>query len=118
MRFTTTPQTRPTCPSGLLDSGVEQVDGRWFVDTPTGRVGFAFVPRNKYGVLDHDVTLPSGEIIYNPVRVITDGSVCEVVFTLRRLPGMSDEDFERDADAVAADLTRLKRVLENASHSE
>jgi hypothetical protein len=27
---------------------------------------------------------------------------------------MSDEDFERDANAVAADLTRLKQVLENA----
>jgi hypothetical protein len=70
------------------------------------------------GVLDHDVTLPSGEIIHNPVRVITDGPGCEVVFTLRRLPGMSEEDFERDADAVAADLTKLKRVLEGASHSE
>jgi hypothetical protein len=31
---------------------------------------------------------------------------------------MSDEDFERDAHAVAADLTRLKRVLEGASRSE
>ncbi len=101
-----------------LGSSVEQVDGRWFVDTPTGRVGVAFAPRNQYGVLDHDVTLPSGEIIHMPVRVITDGSGCEVVFTLRRLPGMSDEDFERDAHAVAADLTRLKRVLEGASHSE
>jgi hypothetical protein len=62
--------------------------------------------------------LPSGEIIYNPVRVISDGSGCEVVFTLRRLPGMSDEEFARDANAVAADLTRLKRVLEGASDSE
>ncbi len=95
-----------------LGSSVEQVDGRWFVDTPMGRVGFAFAPRNNYGVLDHDVTLPSGEVIYNPVRVIKDGIGCEVVFTLRRLQGTSDEDFARDADAVAADLTRLKRVLE------
>jgi hypothetical protein len=98
-----------------LGSSVEQVDGRWFVDTPAGRASVAFAPRNEYGVLDHDVTLPSGETIYNPVRVTADGSGCEVVFTLRRLPGMSDEDLERDADAVAADLTRLKRVLENAT---
>ena len=40
------------------------------------------------------------------------------MFTLRRLPGMSDEEFARDANAVAADLTRLKRVLEGASDSE
>jgi hypothetical protein len=30
---------------------------------------------------------------------------------------MSDEEFERDSDAVAADLARLKRVLEGVSHS-
>ncbi len=76
------------------------------------RVGFAFAQRNEYGVLDHDVTLPSGEVVYNPMRVIAGGNGCEVVFTLRRRPGMSDEDFRADADAVAADLTRLKRVLE------
>jgi hypothetical protein len=96
-------------------SSVEQIDERWFVETSEGRVGFAFVQRNEYGVLDHDVTLPSGEVAYNPMRVIADGSngtSCEVVFTLRRRPGMSDEDFMADAEAVAADLTRLKRVLE------
>ena len=38
--------------------------------------------------------------------------ISEVVFTLRRPPGMSDEDFRADAAAVAADLTRLKHVLE------
>jgi hypothetical protein len=95
-----------------LGSSVEKVDGRWYVETSEGRVGFAFVQRNEYGVLDHYVTMPSGEIVYNPMRVIADGSSCEVVFTLRRRPGPSDEDFRADTDAVAADLTRLKRVLE------
>jgi Polyketide cyclase / dehydrase and lipid transport len=95
-----------------LGSSVENVDGKWFVETSMGRVGFSFVQRNEYGLLDHNVTLPSGEIIYNPMRVIRDGSGCEVVFTLRRLPNVSDEEFERDAEAVAADLARLKELLE------
>ncbi|MDX6515480.1 MAG: hypothetical protein QOH73_1146 [Gaiellaceae bacterium] len=96
-----------------LGSAVESVDGRWFVETSSGRVGIAFVERNTYGVLDHHVTLPSGELIYNPMRVIPDGDSCEVVFTLRRLRDMSDEDFARDAGLVQADLTRLKHVLED-----
>ena len=95
-----------------LGSAVENVDGRWFVETESGRVGFAFVERNTFGVLDHEVTLPSGEVIYNPMRVIPDGDGCEVVFSLRRLPDMSDNDFARDAGLVQADLTRLKHVLE------
>lgn len=81
---------------------------------PLGRVTVAFTPRNDLGVLDHDVTLPSGETVHNPVRVIADGTASEVVFTLRRQPGTTDADFERDADAVAADLARLKELLESA----
>ena len=95
-----------------LGNAVENVDGQWFVDTPSGRVGFAFVERNRYGVLDHEVTLPSGQVIYNPMRVIPHGDACEVVFSVRRLPGMSDEEFARDAGLVQADLTRLKHILE------
>lgn len=97
-----------------LGSSVEKVDDRWFVETSGGRVGFAFVQRNEYGVLDHYVTLPSGEVVYNPMRVIADQSGCEVVFALRRRRGMSDEDFRADTDAVSADLTRLKQVLETS----
>jgi hypothetical protein len=95
-----------------LGSAVENIDGQWYVETPMGRVGFAFVDRNPYGVLDHEVTLPSGEVIYNPMRVIRDRDGCEAVFTLRRLPGMSAEEFERDAKAVAGDLARLKKIVE------
>jgi hypothetical protein len=95
-----------------LGSSVENVGGRWFVDTTMGRVGLAFVERNVFGVLDHEVTLPSGEVIYNPMRVVRDGDGCEVVFTVRRGLGMSDEEFAEDAEAVAADLARLKGIVE------
>jgi hypothetical protein len=111
--YASNPANLPEWAPGL-GSSVEHVNGRWLVDSPMGRVSVAFVPRNEYGVLDHDVTMPSGEIVYNPMRVTKDGNGSEMVFTLRRLPGMSDEDFERDAKAVAADLARLKRVLETA----
>lgn len=56
-----------------------------------------------------------GRVIYNPLRVISDGDgdgSSEVVFALRRLPGVTDEEFARDAAAVAADLARLKRIVE------
>jgi|SRR5680860_53947 len=96
-----------------LGSSVALVDGRWTAESPMGRVEFSFVPRNEFGVLDHHVTLSSGQIVYNPMRAIPDQPGCEVVFTLRRQPEMSDEDFARDADAVTADLETLKRVLED-----
>ncbi len=109
--YTSDPANLPTWASGLGTS-VERVDGQWVAESPMGRVVVAFAPRNDYGVLDHDVTLPSGEIVRNPMRVIADGTGCEVLFTLRRRPEMSEEDLARDAHAVSADLAALKRVLE------
>lgn len=95
-----------------LGAAVENADGHWFVATGSGRVEVAFAERNEFGVVDHEVTLPSGEVVYVPMRVIPDGDACEVVLTVRRQPDMTDEDFARDAGLVQADLTRLKQVLE------
>lgn len=109
--FAVEPTNLPRWAPGL-GTAVEQVDGRWFVQTPMGRLGLAFAPRNEFGVLDHDVSLPSGEVVYNPMRVIADGDGCEIVFTLRCREGVTDEEFAADAQAVAADLARLKRLME------
>ncbi|MFI7242598.1 SRPBCC family protein [Streptomyces qinglanensis] len=111
--YASNPVNLPVWAHGLGDS-VEQGDEGWVAESsPTGRVVVDFAPRNELGVLDHDVTLPSGQTVYNPVRVIVHGAGSEVVFTLRRRPEMSDADFERDADTVAADLVRLKSIMES-----
>jgi Polyketide cyclase / dehydrase and lipid transport len=109
--YASDPANLPNWASGL-GSSVARVDGQWVAESPMGRVAFAFVPRNDYGVLDHNVKLPSGEIVYNPMRVLAAEAGCEVVFTLRRRPGVSDEEFARDANAVRADIARLKRLTE------
>jgi hypothetical protein len=109
--YASNPMHLPEWAQGL-GSAVENVDGKLFVESPMGRVVVTFAPRNEFGVLDHHVTLPSGETFYNPMRVTVDGTGSEAVFTLRRQPEMSDKEFERDADAVAADLAALKRICE------
>jgi hypothetical protein len=73
-----------------------------------------FAPENEYGVLDHEVVTPSGDTVYVPLRAIADGDACEVVLTLRRAPGMTDAEFERDTALVTRDLVLLKKVLEGA----
>jgi C-terminal processing protease CtpA/Prc len=74
-----------------------------------------FVSPNELGVLDHVVTTASGQTVAMPMRVIPDGSGSEVVLTVRRPPGTSDADFDRDVALVEADLATLKRVLEAGS---
>ncbi|WP_399887108.1 SRPBCC family protein [Streptomyces sp. BBFR51] len=112
--YASDPANLPAWAHGLGGS-IERVGDRWIAESaPLGRVAVAFAPRNELGVLDHHVTLPTGETVYNPVRVIADATGSEVVFTLRRQPETSDADFERDAGTVAADLARLKELMESA----
>ncbi|MFD7469278.1 SRPBCC family protein [Streptomyces tendae] len=112
--YASNPANLPAWAHGLGTS-IEKRADHWVAESaPMGRVTVTFTPPNDLGVLDHDVTLPSGETVHNPVRVIADGTVSEVVFTLRRRPGTSDADFERDAAVVTADLARLKELLESA----
>ena len=87
----------------------------WIAEGPLGRVRVRFVPHNDLGVLDHDVTLSSGQVIRNPMRVIPNGAGALVSFTLMRLPDVSAQKFQDDARWVQRDLNRLKELLENAS---
>ncbi|WP_432051468.1 SRPBCC family protein [Streptomyces xiamenensis] len=107
------PVNLPAWAAGLGGS-IDLIKGRWIAtSSPMGRVEVAFAPRNTFGVLDHEVTLPSGETVLNPMRVIPDEEdTCEVVFTLRRQPGTTPEDFRRDAGMVEADLATLKGIVE------
>jgi hypothetical protein len=72
-----------------------------------------FVAKNDFGVLDHYVNPAPGVEIYVPMRVLTNGSGSEVIFTLFRLPKMSDEQFVEDVGMVERDLKTLKNVLES-----
>ena len=105
------PARLPDWAAGLA-GGIRRERGEWVADSPMGQVLVRFVPVNEYGVADHDVVLPSGESVTNPLRVLPDGGGSEVVFTLRRRPEMTDEEWAADVAAVTADLATLRRVLE------
>ena len=109
--YASDPANLPAWAAGLAHSDLEMVDGEWVVESPMGRVVVAFAPSNTFGVLDHDVTLPSGETVHNPVRVIPNADGCDVVFTVHRRPGVSSADFLADANAVAADLATLRDLM-------
>lgn len=111
-RYVTDPANLPAWAAGLGGS-IEQVGDDWFADSPMGRVQVRFVPENEFGVADHDVTLPTGDTVRNPLRVLPDGPAgCELVFTVRRQPAQSAAEFETDCAAVTADLATLQGLLE------
>ena len=68
-------------------------------------------------VIDDDVTLPTGETVHNPFRVLPNGTGSEVVFTVFRRAGILITQVAEDAKAVEQDLGTLKRLLEATSGS-
>jgi hypothetical protein len=114
--FAADPQTWSKWAAGLAEGGLRQTADGWVADSPMGTVTVEFAPPNEFGVLDHVVRLPSGEAVYNPLRVIPGGVAeprCEVLFSVRRRAGMTSAEFNADAAAVAADLEALRRLLED-----
>jgi len=109
--FASVPANFPRWASGLARS-LKNVNGEWIADAPEGQVRIRFTERNDFGILDHQVAVRPGVEIYIPMRVIANGTGSEVMFTLFRLPDMTDEAFERDAEWVARDLNALKALLE------
>lgn len=110
--FASNPEHLPQWASGLSDSSIQKIGGDWVADSPMGTISIRFADTNTFGVLDHDVTLPSGETFYNPMRVFPNADGSECVFTLYRQPNVTDEAYETDAATITKDLQALKAILE------
>jgi hypothetical protein len=110
--FVSVPENFPRWASGLGKS-LKMINGDWVAEGPEGPVKVRFTERNEFGVLDHWVSPKPGLLVYIPMRVIANGNGSELIFTLFRLPGMSDEIFTADAEWVMRDLISLKNLLES-----
>lgn len=103
--FAADPENLPRWAAGLA-TGLRRVDDTLVVDSPMGEVTVRFEPDNRYGILDHDVTLPDGTVVANPLRVLAHPEGTEVVFTVRQRD-LTDEQFDADCAAVQRDLEAL-----------
>lgn len=97
--------------SGLAQSALRQEGDRWITEGPDGAIAIRFTPRNPFGVMDHVVEVPDGSPVVVPMRVIPNGEGAEVLLTLFRQPGMTDEMFARDAKWMTRDLRALKAFV-------
>jgi hypothetical protein len=84
----------------------------WIGKTDQGDLIVKWPQPNDYFVLDHQVILPNGDIVFNAMRIIPNNKGSEFVFTLFKRPGFTDADFEEDAGLVQADLETLKKLVE------
>lgn len=111
------PDFFPNWASGLAQSTLRQDGEVWIADGPDGRSSVRFTPHNAFGVMDHDVHTADGIVVHVPLRVVANGDGSEVMLTLFRQPGVSDEKFSADAKWIVRDLRRLKALIEGKTMS-
>ncbi len=97
----------------FIESITLQTDGSWIAESDLGNINIRFTPENKFGIMDHLVTLPDGSAVNNPMRVVENGTGNELTFTLFWMPGRTEEEFDHDAELVEADLKKVKELLES-----
>ena len=114
-KFVLDPENMPQWASGLA-AGLDRRGDHWVADGgPLGEIKVRFAPANDLGVADHEVTLSDGKTFQNALRVVPNGDGAEVMFTLLRTPGMSDADFQSDADHIDKDLKMLKSLIDKTA---
>lgn len=115
--FAHRPENMPLWAAGLA-SGLTPDGDTWIANGgPIGTVRVRFVPPNELGVIDHEVIMTDGSLVYNSLRVVPNGSGAEVMFTLLRQPDMDDAAFEADARHVRKDLETLRSLMEKSGRS-
>lgn len=111
-RYLSDPENTPTW--SLFIQAISQIDGTktWRAKTKDATVEMRFSPENPWGILDHWVRINETTEVYVPFRVVANGEGSEVLFTVFRQPGMTDQAFADDLAMVTTDLAHLKEVLE------
>ncbi|MCM3273484.1 SRPBCC family protein [Paenibacillus elgii] len=109
--YVTNPVNFPEWVTSFVKS-IRRSGEEWIVETTEAPITLKFVDNNDYGVADHWVTVATGQTILNPMRVVLNGSGCEVVFTAYRQSGVSEESFANDTAMIESDLRTLKRIME------
>ena len=98
--------------AGLANSDLEQHGEIWQAQSSDGPIAIRFTPHNRFGVMDHLVDPGDGSEIHVPLRVVQNGAGAEVMLTLFRQPGMSDERYAADIKLINRDLRSLKALIE------
>ena len=98
--------------ASVVGTGLHRAGADWLAETPEGPMTVCFSERNSRGVLDHAVRRPSGASVYVPLRVVGNGERCDLVLTLFRRPGMSEQEFAADSERAMRDLLAARQLLE------
>lgn len=110
--FLAEPLNLPTWTTGI-DRMLHRDGDDWTASTAVGELIFRYSPRNGYGVLDYSIRRAAGDSTHVvPVRVFANGEGAEITITHYQRPGVTDEEYDSEAEWIRSDFLTLKALLE------
>jgi hypothetical protein len=111
VEFLANPENLPRWAVGFAKS-VRNHEGRWFVQTGAGELGIRIEADSRSGVVDFHIAVGEGAESLAGSRVLPNALGSEYVFTQFQAPGMPDDVFAKNVQAVGHELSVLKALLE------
>lgn len=91
---------------------ITQRNGDWIVTTGAGEMSVRIDRHQESGAVDFWISPAAGVEVLAATRVLPRGAASEFVFTQFQAPGVPDDEFARNVQAVAHELTVLKALME------
>lgn len=111
-RFLADPRNYPSW-SAMEEGGYHRLDnGDWAGHTAFGFRHVRFTPPNAFGILDHALFVPGGEILFSPMRIVANDEASELIFTFFQRADTDDAQFDSTLEWIRVDLLSLVSVVE------
>jgi uncharacterized protein YndB with AHSA1/START domain len=109
--FVAVPENQPRWAINFVRSTRRLDDGGYVMETPAGELRYRIDADPERRVIDWVFASLAGESVL-PARVVPHPAGSAFSFTILRMPGTSDEDWERGRRGLDEELGVLKGVLE------
>ena len=111
--FVANPENLPRWAVGFCHSirREDESDDRWVVTTGNGEISVRYVTDRALGVVDFHLSPAPGVESVAYSRVVPNADGAEYIFTQLQAPGMPDDVFEAQVDALREELIVLQALV-------
>ncbi len=101
-------------PPKIMPDAKMNDDGWWSFSSLHGKAKLKFNENKSLGILDHKY-VDEGYSWDVPMRVVTSGDFSEVMMTLNKPDGLTDEQFDQRVSEVGEMIVTMKNIIESDS---
>ena len=98
-------------PPKLMPDAIKHDDGWWSFTSPWGTAKLKFYENRQHGILDHQFV--DNDVQWDvPMRIVSNGDDSEVITTIIKPNGISDQTFDERMIEIEKIMLSMKQIIE------